>query len=292
MKPFVPISRYFYVEGEKSVWQLNQLENVVGPDLMKVAIADIYLPQQGNLSLLDSIQLALELNNLTHVLPRTNVTVGDLVNDWSAKPFFNKPVLTVNMLNNGSLLIRQTDGVKWLPIILLNSRGNQSLLWIPDNEAVIYSDKDIIADIVHHDKWVAVIQNGYASFRVIYDAKLTALLAQQLLLNHTALPTSLRIQLINDYFSCTINSCGGLPPVPIEVAMDLTKYLDKETEELVWKAFNIWSSNGRSIYFWNTVYQKFRTLKEGKDLPRLKVSIYQSSKFHIQWICQNKLICV
>lgn len=258
---------------------LSQIENVVGPTVMEMALV-AYLAATGNLSLPVAVQMGIETKNLTHLLPAPNITVMDLIEDWNAKSNFDPPVVTVNATKNGSLVFSQVNGVRWLPITILTSRGYQELIWITGNETVTYNGQysdtlGFLHDTNSTGDWVAVVQNRHSSFRVIYDEKLTSLLAQQLLLNHTALRVSIRMQLINDYFTCAIQSCGGLPPIPIELAMELTRYLGNEAELSVWEAFHFWeaedSNFGRDYYFFDIAYQLFFTDGSSTALPALKV---------------------
>lgn len=279
MRSFTPPGVISLLSGETSMHLFNQIEKVVGSDMMEMAIVDTYLPSHGDINVAQAIDKALGARNLTNLLPESNVTVNTLVHDWEEKPSSNPPVVTINATSNSSLLIAQVNGVEWLPITILTSRDYQELIWIPENFTVTYSgaDNDTLSFLKSAEStgdWVAVVQNGYSSFRVIYDEKLTALLAQQLIRNHTALSPALRMELINDYFTCTLQSCGGLPYVPVELAMELTGYLEKETDWLVWEAFRILGDSEyvrRYYYFWDFVYQRFRIEGRKEALPLLKV---------------------
>lgn len=281
MMPFAPPSEISRWTEERSMSLLCQVESVIGTHLLEMAIVDFYLHSEGNVSIIGSIEKALKMSNLTHLLPQGNVTVKDLIETWNTKSYINPPVVIINATNNNSLLISQVNSVKWLPITILTSRGHQELIWIPENQSVTYygSDNDTLSFLRSTEKtveWIAIVQKGYSSFRVIYDERLTTLLSQQLLLNHTCFSTALRMQLINDYFTCATQSCGGLPLIPIELAMELGRYLEHEMDSLVWRAFRIPEnaqyesvSISHQVFLWDFLYQQFQT-EEQKSLLKVK----------------------
>lgn len=82
----------------------------------------------------------------------------------------------------------------------------------------------------NNESWILVNfeSNGY--YRVNYDQHNWELLAKQLLLNHTVIPTITRAQLIDDAFTL-----GHSKIISYEIAAGLIEYLDNIDDSLIRK---------------------------------------------------------
>ncbi|XP_078578758.1 aminopeptidase N-like isoform X2 [Branchiostoma floridae x Branchiostoma japonicum] len=92
-------------------------------------------------------------------------------------------------------------------------------------------DKYIIPDETSPEEWVLGNLDSRGFYRVNYDNKNWALLADYLQYNHTLLEPSVRAVLIDDAFN---NVRGSILLIP--TAMEMTRYLDKEENYVPWRA--------------------------------------------------------
>ncbi|XP_078667434.1 aminopeptidase N-like isoform X2 [Branchiostoma floridae x Branchiostoma belcheri] len=92
-------------------------------------------------------------------------------------------------------------------------------------------EKYVVPDVTSPEEWVLGNSDSRGFYRVDYDNKNWALLADYLLYNHTLLEPSVRAVLIDDAFN---NVRGSISLIP--TAMEMTRYLDKEENYVPWKA--------------------------------------------------------
>ncbi|XP_003788948.1 aminopeptidase Q [Otolemur garnettii] len=164
-------------------------------------------------------------------------TVKTIMDSWTHRSGF--PVITLNVSTGvmrqepfylgkvkNQTLLNPND--TWIvPILWIKNGTAQSLVWLDKNSKVFpemqVSDSD-------HD-WVILNLNMTGYYRVNYDKLGWKKLNQQLEEDHKAIPIIHRLQLIDDAFYLSKNNY-----VEIETALDLTKYLAKEDEIIVWYA--------------------------------------------------------
>lgn len=77
---------------------------------------------------------------------------------------------------------------------------------------------------------LALIGNLIGYYRVLYDTHLTTLIQEQLTRNFSAIRPLSRSQLLDDYFNLAF-----MGHVSLKTALELTKYLDRETHFTVWE---------------------------------------------------------
>ncbi|XP_023447130.1 aminopeptidase Q isoform X2 [Dasypus novemcinctus] len=161
-------------------------------------------------------------------------TVKSIMDSWTYQSGF--PVITLNVstgimkqepfylgkVQNQTLLTHNT----WIvPILWIKNGTTQPLVWLDKRNKVFpemqVSDSD-------HD-WVILNLNMTGYYRVNYDKLGWKKLNQQLEKYPKAIPVIHRLQLIDDAFSLSKNNY-----IEIETALDLTKYLAKEDEIIVW----------------------------------------------------------
>ncbi|XP_007952718.1 aminopeptidase Q [Orycteropus afer afer] len=164
-------------------------------------------------------------------------TVKSIMDSWTHKSGF--PVITLNVstgimkqepfylgkVKNQTLL---TYNDTWIvPILWIKNGTTQSLVWLDKSSKVFpemqVSDSD-------HD-WVILNLNMTGYYRVNYDKLGWKKLNEELEKDPKAIPVIHRLQLIDDAFSLSKNNY-----MDIETALDLTKYLAKEDEIIVWHA--------------------------------------------------------
>ncbi|OXA63021.1 Aminopeptidase N [Folsomia candida] len=112
--------------------------------------------------------------------------------------------------------------------------------------------------------WIVLNPDARSYYRVLYDAHFFQLINVQLLSDHSVVSLASRSQLIDDYFK---SAFAGY--VPIEEALELTKYLENEAENTVWTTVfnNLRTPNRRMID--TPFYTKFSTYMLSKVTPAL-----------------------
>nr|XP_038953136.1 aminopeptidase Q isoform X3 [Rattus norvegicus] len=176
------------------------------------------------------IQMAIDEQSIIH-LP---ATVKRIMDSWTHQSGF--PVITLNAstgvvkqepfylerVENQTLLSHNT----WIvPIFWMKNGITQPLVWL-DKSSMIFpgmklSDSD--------SDWVILNFNVTGYYRVNYDKLGWKKLNQQLEKDPKAIPVINRLQLVSDAFALSKNNY-----IEIETALDLTKYIAKEDEILVW----------------------------------------------------------
>lgn len=81
------------------------------------------------------------------------------------------------------------------------------------------------------DDWLLVNINQTGFYRVNYDLKNWEMLTQQLLTDHTIFDSKNRAQMLDD--AMNLAAAGHLS---YEIALNVTKYLTKETDLIPWKS--------------------------------------------------------
>lgn len=105
---------------------------------------------------------------------------------------------------------------------------------------------------------------------MIYDEHLTKLIIAQLEHDHTVFNFATRSQLIDDYFRS-----AQARYISINYALDLTWYLPKEADLIVWTTTL------------NNLRQLYRRLVNTDVLPLFKVTYLQHKKFFLQSLSDN-----
>ncbi|XP_036136048.1 aminopeptidase Q [Molossus molossus] len=168
------------------------------------------------------------------VLP---TTVKSIMDSWTYQSGF--PIITLNVstgvmkqepfylekVKNQTLL---THNDTWIvPILWMKNGTTQSLVWL-DKSSKLFPEMQVSDS--DHD-WVILNLNMSGYYRVNYDKLGWKKLNQLLEKDPKAIPVIHRLQLIDDAFSLSKNNY-----IEIETALDLTKYLAKEDEIIVWHA--------------------------------------------------------
>ncbi|XP_076995016.1 aminopeptidase Q [Tamandua tetradactyla] len=162
-------------------------------------------------------------------------SVKSIMDGWTHQSGF--PVITLNVstgvmkqepfyLEKVKNQTPLTHNSKWIvPILWIKNGTAKSLVWLDESSKVFpemqVSDSD-------HD-WVILNLNMTGYYRVNYDKLGWKKLNQQLEKAPKAIPVIQRLQLIDDAFSLSKSNY-----TEIETALDLTKYLAKENEIIVW----------------------------------------------------------
>ncbi|XP_013408526.1 uncharacterized protein LOC106172388 isoform X2 [Lingula anatina] len=124
---------------------------------------------------------------------------------------------------------------KWeIPLTLTTSNSpmwNGTIRWMNKNDISLNTtDLNNVGD----DGWVIGNLQQYGYYRVNYDRKNWENILNQLNTNHRMIHVKNRAQIIDDAFN--IANSGIDPAVDIDLAMQTTKYLSKETEYIPWEA--------------------------------------------------------
>uniref|UniRef100_A0A8C3P3M9 Aminopeptidase n=1 Tax=Cyanoderma ruficeps TaxID=181631 RepID=A0A8C3P3M9_9PASS len=160
--------------------------------------------------------------------------VKQIMDSWTCQNGF--PVLTLN-LTTGTISQEQffnknnrksTDSFNntWIiPISWMRNGSSQPLTWL-DKSSKIFPEMQVSES--EYD-WILLNVNLSGYYRVNYDQINLKRLARLLESDPKAIPAVSRFQLIDDVFALT-----DFGYVPIETALELTKYLAREDELFVW----------------------------------------------------------
>jgi len=163
----------------------------------------------------------------------SNIEVSSLFNTWTSQPGF--PIITASEVKNGKVFISQrrfltaknspvqSGSQKWhIPITYITSidpKRTQYFLLTSENATM-----DIQGD------WFKLNVEASGYYVVNYDVKNWKRIAKQLVDDHRAFTILDRSSIIKDVFTMAEE---GLLPFP--VALDVTKYLDKEKDWIPWQ---------------------------------------------------------
>uniref|UniRef100_A0A8C0UNL8 Laeverin n=1 Tax=Cyanistes caeruleus TaxID=156563 RepID=A0A8C0UNL8_CYACU len=156
--------------------------------------------------------------------------VKQIMDSWTCQNGF--PVLTVNLTTGTirqehiliifSYLLSNT----WIiPISWMRNGSSQPLTWL-DKSSKMFPEMQVSES--EYD-WILLNVNLSGYYRVNYDELNLKRLTRLLENDPKAIPTVSRFQLIDDAFALT-----DFGYVPIETALELTKYLAREDELFIW----------------------------------------------------------
>uniref|UniRef100_A0A8D0HCZ6 Aminopeptidase n=1 Tax=Sphenodon punctatus TaxID=8508 RepID=A0A8D0HCZ6_SPHPU len=176
------------------------------------------------------IQMVIDEQNEVH-LP---VSVKTIMDSWTCQTNF--PLLTVNP-STGNISQKQfyakdreNDSTVYnntwiITVSWLRNGSAQPLVWL-DKSSKIFPEMQV-SDSGHD--WIILNVNTTGYYRVNYEQSYWKRLAQLLESNPKAIPVVNKLQLIDDAFA--LEQAGY---IEIDIALDLTKYLEKEDEILIW----------------------------------------------------------
>uniref|UniRef100_A0A8C9MQV7 Laeverin n=1 Tax=Serinus canaria TaxID=9135 RepID=A0A8C9MQV7_SERCA len=160
--------------------------------------------------------------------------VKQIMDSWTCQNGF--PVLTLN-LTTGTVTQEQffnknnrksTDSYNntWIiPISWMRNGSSQALTWL-DKSSEMFPEMQVSES--DYD-WILLNVNLSGYYRVNYDQLNLKRLARLLENDPKAIPAVSRFQLLDDVFALT-----DFGYVPIETALELTKYLAREDELFIW----------------------------------------------------------
>ncbi|CAG7815096.1 unnamed protein product [Allacma fusca] len=225
---------------------IRMMQGILGEEALKKGLQQ-YLHKNafGNVVTDD---LYLELNSQANFDSLyENLTVKEVMDTYTYKPGF--PLIRVGLgkasnvlyFTQEKFLTNRSEEVTlaehwWVPLSIktsLNSNFEETQpdLWLSKNvlrkqwrtENELFRSKSLDYD------WLILNPNLGGYYRVLYDDKLTLLLQEQLVKNHSALPAAARARLIDDYFNA-----AHADYIPMDAALGFTKHLGEETDYIVW----------------------------------------------------------
>lgn len=149
---------------------------------------------------------------------------------------FPLPILQVNAINPRTISISREDssgGSMWIPLHISTPQLPQSsaqLVWFPRNKTRLRYTTD-----TRRPNLILLNSNSKEDtsfYRTVYDAGMTEKIVEQLLADHTLISENSRRSLLQDYFFLA-NKPN--PLTSIESALELTRYLGKESSTFVWQ---------------------------------------------------------
>ncbi|XP_077598341.1 aminopeptidase Ey-like [Stigmatopora nigra] len=163
-------------------------------------------------------------------------TIHDIMNRWVLQMGF--PVVTIDTTQgvitqkhflldpDSEVTVPSPFNYEWIiPIRWMKTGANQNLTWLSKEKSpersMMLSDTD----------WLLANLNVVGYFRVNYDQGNWAKLLEVLNTNHKLLPVINRAQLVDDAFNL-----ARAKIIPTVLALNTTKYLNKETEYMPWEA--------------------------------------------------------
>jgi len=157
-------------------------------------------------------------------------TVKNVLDSWTLHK--SHPLVRVSIADDSNVFISQeryadpsSNELWYIPItyVTQTTPNTTSKFWLRNNES--------IAKIAHDNtKWIMLNPNAIGFYRVLYDPALTSVIRDQLMSDHTVISDLSRSQLLDDYFNLAFRGI-----VPMETALSLTEYLDKEKHFTVWQ---------------------------------------------------------
>ncbi|KAF2986765.1 hypothetical protein EK904_004726 [Melospiza melodia maxima] len=195
--------------------------------------------------------------------------VKQIMDSWTCQNGF--PVLTLN-LTSGTIRQEQffnknnrksTDSYNntWIiPISWMRSGSSQPLTWL-DKSSKMFPEMQVSES--DYD-WILLNVNLSGYYRVNYDQLNLKRLARLLENDPKAIPAVSRFQLIDDVFA--LREFGY---VPIETALELTKYLAREDELFIWNVvlLNLIPENLESMLKNHAVYPLLKKYLLKRMLP-------------------------
>lgn len=229
---------------------LQMMEDFFGAPVMKTAVS-IYLRNLKwkiaiDNNLWDAMEEALHVHQLSDRLLPSGVTVKEILYDWISRPSYEYPIVRVTR-EEGAITFSQErfdwfhnvdpDRVSsnnsrwWIPITLGTEKGEiVDKLWLPKMATSIAYSRHTSNELsVDNQSLVMINPFGTARYRTLYDSTLTLSLVQRLLTDHQSIPSSGRVQLIDDYIFFGVKDY-----ISIESALEMTRYLGDETSGRVW----------------------------------------------------------
>lgn len=230
---------------------LHLLEDMFGAKIMESAIERFLQKWKFRVAtekdLFESIQEAFEVNNMTHLLP-INRMIQEIMHDWLRFSRREYPLVRVKIKDEKTLSFSQevydsfrnnpfvppefkvpTNSTWFIPVKLVTQNASMHTLWLSKDKTENCTYSGVNEHILDTTKWILGNPEGIAAYRIIYDEKLTQLLASQLEKDHTIFPRAARFQLIDSQIFAAVNGY-----LPFESALDLTKYLQKENSKEIW----------------------------------------------------------
>ncbi|CAL8123917.1 unnamed protein product [Orchesella dallaii] len=246
---------------------LKMMEGFLTRDVFESGLVDVYLQKMKWNSayqdeFFEAMQEAVEMHNATQLLP-PGTSLKEIMSGWTLTNGF--PFVRVNSIDEHTIQMSQEKfttwplkleeydkGSWWIPLKIVSANSSNSAeeiilnTWLPYNTSTLnYSSSNIDTT-----KLLMVNPDASGYYRVLYDEKLSNLIAKQLLANHSVISSSSRSQLLDDYFNFAFANY-----LPIETALEMTRYLGKETSSNVWNGvlphiwsiFNIFTQNGTAF---------------------------------------------
>ncbi|ODM88677.1 Endoplasmic reticulum aminopeptidase 2 [Orchesella cincta] len=228
----------------KGASMLKMMEGFLTIEVLEAGVIDVYLQKMKWKSVtpedfFEAIQETVEMHNKTHLLPH-ETSIKDIMLGWTLTSRF--PLVRVNTIDQHTIQISQEKfntpaieyddddkGSWWIPIKIVsgNDLSHTENIWLPKNVSTLnYTSSNIDTT-----KLLMVNPDATGYYRVLYDEKLLSLIAKQLRDNHTEISSSSRSQLLDDYFNLALANYTS-----IETALELTRYLEKESSSNVWTA--------------------------------------------------------
>ncbi|ELU18860.1 hypothetical protein CAPTEDRAFT_133041, partial [Capitella teleta] len=168
----------------------------------------------------------------------TDVNVGTIMDTWTSQMGY--PVVNIHRQGNQITATQERflfnprstleeeftspHGYKWyIPLTWITSESSESQqIWMPKDSVSFTIDGS--------PTWVKMNVNMTGFYRVNYDKNGWEILVKQLNTDHTVFTSADRTSLIEDIFALARSG-----HVNISMAMDLSRYLIKETEYIPWK---------------------------------------------------------
>ncbi|ODM91272.1 Aminopeptidase N, partial [Orchesella cincta] len=232
------------ISYEKAASLLKMMESFLTRPIFEAGIIDVYLQRMKWQSafqddLFQAIQDALEMHNATQLLP-AGTSIKSLMSEWTLTSGY--PLVRVDAVNQQTIAISQEkfmlnskkfyeEDSWWIPVKVVSedspSTGEDKLpdVWLSNNVSSLLFTRPGLDT----SKWLMINPDATGYYRVLYDPKLTELIGQQLLANHTVISSSSRSQLFDDYFNLAYAEY-----ISIETALGMTKYLERESASNVW----------------------------------------------------------
>jgi aminopeptidase N len=295
------------ISYEKAASLIRMVEGFLGAEILRQASIPYLVDKANKAVSQDDLFLYLNYKAQEHnLLPDDGSSIRDVMNTWTLQSSF--PLVRVSKFGDNRIMLSQErfsqskfrlenildkSNLWFIPVALATQNApdfsdHKPKFWIqPSDGSQFYSHNT--------SEWILLNPDAMGYYRVLYDIPLTQLILQQLQDDHLVISSLSRTQLMDDYLNFGLQQY-----ISIERALEMTKYLSKEKERIVWEAVLGNLGDMLSRLRDSPAYDEFRRYLTPKlesvlsaigikQLPEDKGAIVLFRALLLDWACQMNL---
>ncbi|OXA37624.1 aminopeptidase Ey [Folsomia candida] len=224
---------------EKAATLIRMMQNFVTEPILQEGVRRYLQKWQYGVTEQDDlfleIQGALDDSGQGSTLLPPSSTIKGIMDTWTLQAGY--PLVTVWRVSPTQIQLSQRqhvrneipsgDEVWWVPVnlnVLTGPSPGRRKVWLANDGVNLTLN-------VGEDELFFVNPESIGYFRVMYGSEMLHQWARLLEMDHTKLTPTMRAKLLDDSFQLAFSG-----HIPIDAALDLTKYLNQEVDFLVWKS--------------------------------------------------------